>query len=143
MLIIKGADVTEDEWTRLPEGQAPTDDSAEQPLLVGLADWLLHRDVLLARAGRLGVLLCGEDEVERLIPDLDHLQLIAVSFPVFTDGRGYSQARLLRDRFNYAGELRAVGEVLPDQADLMSKVGIDSFSISDSVDSRRFFGLAG
>ncbi len=79
---------------------------------------------------RLGVLVASGEDVSRLVPHLDRVEMIAVDFPVFSDGRGYSSARLLRQRMAFSGEIRAVGDVLLDQIPLMKRVGFTAFSIT-------------
>ncbi|MEM7567260.1 MAG: DUF934 domain-containing protein [Pseudomonadota bacterium] len=84
-------------------------------------------------AGRnagLGILLQPGDDVTRLAPHLDRIALVAVAFPAYTDGRGYSMASLLRQRLGYDGELRAVGDVLLDQIPYMLRCGFTSFSVT-------------
>ena len=79
--------------------------------------------------GALGVRLTPSDDPALIANDLDKLSLIAVEFPAFTDGRGYSTATLLRERYGYKGELRAVGDVLRDQIFLMSRSGFTTFAL--------------
>ncbi len=98
-----------------------------------LALWLAHRDDLAAR-GDVGVLLAPDDDPAALSSDIDRLPLIAVDFPQFTDGRGYSIGRLLRDRHGFRGELRAVGDVLRDQLYALAECGFTAFSIRDDRD---------
>jgi phosphoadenosine phosphosulfate reductase len=83
-------------------------------------------------AERLGVLLQAADAVEELAPLLARVSLVAVTFPKFNDGRGFSQARLLADRYGFTGEIRAVGDVLLDQIPLMRRVGITAFKVTNS-----------
>ena len=73
------------------------------------------------------VTLANTDPVEALAPQIDRLKLIVLNFPKFTDGRAYSQARLLRERMGYRGELRATGAVLRDQLPFLLRCGFDSF----------------
>ena len=89
---------------------------------------------LLARSGRTGVVLEPDEDPASLGPALGRISLVAVRFPKFGDGRGYSIARLLRERHGYAGELRAVGDVLRDQLLFMKRSGFDSFSLRDDQD---------
>lgn len=84
---------------------------------------------LAGRNGRIGVLLTAGEGIERLVPFLDQLELIAIDFPSFKDGRGFSSARLLRARFGYAGEIRAMGEVLADQLGFMLRCGFTAFAL--------------
>ncbi len=97
--------------------------------LVSLARFEKDPEGLLASAARLGVRLPSDRGVEPVVPWLSGLALIAIEFPKFQDGRGYSLARLLRDRHAFAGELRAVGNVLRDQIAFMHRVGFDSFEL--------------
>ena len=83
-----------------------------------------------------GVWLSSDDDVLELKDHLDHLQLIVIAFPVFTDGRGYTQARVLRTQLGYSGELRASGDVRPDQILFMARAGIDTFDFSEQPDEQ-------
>ncbi len=85
-------------------------------------------------AKAIGVKLSAADDPALIANDLDKLRLIAIDFPVFTDGRGYSTARLLRERYQWRGELRAVGDVLRDQIFLLSRSGFDTFALRDDQD---------
>lgn len=103
---------------------------------------LLSLDALISKADEsndvgLGVIVTPFDDVGRLEPYLSRLEIIAVSFPAFNDGRAFSQASLLRSRLGYANELRAVGDVLIDQIPLMLRVGIDSFAVSNPTALKR------
>ncbi|MFS8110841.1 DUF934 domain-containing protein [Rhizobium jaguaris] len=103
---------------------------------------LLTLDALIARAEEsndvgLGVLIKPADDVTRLEPYLYRLEIVAVAFPAFNDGRAFSHASLLRQRLGYANELRAVGDVLIDQIPLMLRVGIDSFAVTNETALKR------
>ncbi|KQZ54973.1 oxidoreductase [Rhizobium sp. Root149] len=103
---------------------------------------LLTIDELIERADNsndvgFGVLVKPADDVSRLEPYLYRLALIAVAFPAFNDGRGFSHASLLRERLGYANELRAVGDVLIDQVPLMLRCGFDSFAVTNETALRR------
>ncbi|RWY88407.1 DUF934 domain-containing protein [Rhizobium leguminosarum] len=103
---------------------------------------LLGLDELIARADEsndvgLGVLIKPADDVRRLEPYLYRLEIVAVAFPAFNDGRAFSHASLLRQRLGYTNELRAVGDVLIDQVPLMLRVGIDSFSVTNATTLKR------
>jgi phosphoadenosine phosphosulfate reductase len=116
-----------DEWTRAsPEAELST---AGSPLLVPLATFLAEPDRYLGRNEKLGVEVQAGEPVQMLEPYLWRLSLIALAFPKFHDGRSYSSARLLRERYHFRGELRAVGDVLQDQIPLMRRCGIDSFEV--------------
>ena len=142
MRVIKNRQIIDDSWVPLapdatavpPEGdviislklwneawsQAGSDASGRAPGFAG-------------RSGKVGVKLRSSEVPEDILA-LDQLPLIAIEFPSFTDGRGYSNARLLRDRFQYRGELRAVGDVLRDQLFYMARCGIDSFALKAGKD---------
>ncbi|MBB4437193.1 MULTISPECIES: DUF934 domain-containing protein [Rhizobium] len=103
---------------------------------------LLGLDELIAKADEsndvgLGVLIKPADDVRRLEPYLYRLEIVAVAFPAFNDGRAFSHASLLRQRLGYTNELRAVGDVLIDQVPLMLRVGIDSFSVTNPTALKR------
>jgi uncharacterized protein (DUF934 family) len=105
-------------------------------VIVPLAVWLDQQAGLAAR-GDIGVWLAGTDDPAKIAPSLPSLSLLAVDFPKFTDGRGYSIAYLLRSRFAYRGELRAIGDVLPDQLFYMRRVGFDAFAVRADKDIRK------
>jgi phosphoadenosine phosphosulfate reductase len=89
-----------------------------------------NRDAILDNPHPIGLLVAPGDDVEEIAGDLSRFSSIAVSFPSFTDGRGYSTARLLRERHAYKGELRAIGDVLQDQIPLMRRCGFDAFVVT-------------
>lgn len=135
MALIKHRKLAVDSWQRL---DAAVDAFAAVPgtedLIVPLALWRAHREQLVARAGRLGVWLSGEDEPADIAPDLQHFDVVAVHFASFTDGRGYSIARLLRSRYGWRGELRAIGDVQRDQLFYLTRCGFDSFELRQGED---------
>ncbi|WP_322103495.1 DUF934 domain-containing protein [Paraburkholderia sp. J41] len=139
-LIIKNREIVEDNWqvVRADENGALPDLAAlpAGKILVPLAFWQARRDALTAARGKdeLGVWLAPDSEPAELAADFDKLALIAVDFPVFRDGRGYSSARLLRERFGYKGELRAIGDVLRDQLRFYERCGFDSYALRADKD---------
>lgn len=122
-------------WPKLEVGQPIADGG---PVLVPLATWLAERETLLTRNAPTGVWLgAGEllsDWGPTLAADVAHLGVIAVAFAVFGDGRGYSTAHLLRNRYGYTGELRAIGDVLLDQIVYLGRTGFDAFEVKGTVD---------
>jgi uncharacterized protein (DUF934 family) len=126
--LIKGRTVVDDAWSLLREAGTPAELPANEPVIVPLALWLAHRDVLSKR-GKIGVLLAPADDPASLSGDVGILPVIAVDFPKFGDGRGYSTARLLREKFGFRGELRAVGDVLRDQLYYLRACGFDAFAV--------------
>ncbi len=131
--VIKDKQVIEDNWTRFEPGD---DDAAlpEGDIIVPLAYWQARREELLGREGKVAVCINGDDELSDIESELDGFELIAIEFPVFRDGRGYSMARALRQRHNFQGDIRAVGEVLRDQLYFMQRVGISSYQLKDGKD---------
>lgn len=139
--LIKSGAIVEDRWTLLPDAASPAE-VPRTPAIVPLALWLAERDALRARDD-IGVWLKPDDDPDRLAADCPALPLIAIEFPQFTDGRGYSIARMLRERHGFAGELRAIGDVLRDQLYYLAQCGFDAFAVRadrDLVDA--LHGLA-
>jgi len=93
--------------------------------------FLANREAVLSNPHPNGLLVMPKDRVEDVAADLGKFVSIAVSFPGFTDGRGYTSARLLSERYGYAGELRAVGDVLTDQLTLMHRCGVNAFVVTN------------
>ena len=95
-------------------------------------------EALLQRAGKAGVIWPNNRDVDDLVPYLDRLAVVALVFPTFRDGRAYTQARLLRERHGYDGELRATGQVLRDQFVFMLRAGFDAFEVKKQSDAEAF-----
>ncbi|HEU0061635.1 MAG TPA: DUF934 domain-containing protein [Hyphomicrobiaceae bacterium] len=114
-----------DPWRPSPAGGEP----GASPVLLDKARWAAERDSFLSRAAPIGLLLEGGERVDDIADDLARFALIALNFAKFSDGRGFSTARLLREKFGYGGELRAVGNVLSDQIPFMRRVGFDAFEV--------------
>ena len=132
--LIKNGIVAVDPWKTLEINEGETAETVALPagdLIVPLAVWQTRQPELAGRE-RLGLLLQPDDQVETVAADLPRFTVIAVNFPKFVDGRGYSTAALLRQRYGYTGELRAVGNVLHDQLFFMKRVGFDSYALLDS-----------
>ena len=114
---------------------------ADGPVIVSLEQWQAHRDALLARGAPIGLKLKSDQSPEAVADDVDRFAVIALEFPRFRDGRAYSYARLLRERYGYTNELRAVGDVLLEQLFYMVRTGFDAFEIQ-SADPLRDFEVA-
>jgi uncharacterized protein (DUF934 family) len=130
MMIIKNKSVVNDDWSVLRLAENDTPETVVVPMgkvIVPLQVWQAQRELLQTRA-ELGVWLGSAERAEDVQQDLDKFAVIAVDFPKFADGRGYSIAYHLRARFGYQGELRAIGEVLRDQMFYMQRVGFDAFA---------------
>lgn len=128
MQIVKDGEIIEDHWIHIADDPIPEDGC----ISVSLSRWKAERTVLATRDGELGLRITSEDNLEEIAGDLEHFQLIALDFPVFTDGRCFSYARLLRDRYAYTGELRAIGNYIRDQVYFLSRVGINAFEFASS-----------
>ena len=133
--VIRHGRVEPDTWTFL--GLTEGEDLATLPegaIVVPLATWKARREELIARPQAVGVWLGPADEPGELAADVAALSLIGVHFPKFTDGRGYSTAVLLRERYHYRGELRAFGDVGRDQLFYLKRSGFDAFSLAPHRD---------
>lgn len=131
--LIKARRIAQDSWQRLERAAdgslAALPESGE--LIVPLAMWLERRAELLARRGRLGIWLDSHEEPEVIASEVGRFHVIAVNFPKFQDGRGFSTARLLRERFGYKGELRAIGHITRDHLYYMEGCGFDAFELRE------------
>lgn len=131
--LIKNGAAVADTWTTLELAEGETPEAVALPagdVIFPLAVWQARKTEIAGRS-RIGLLLQAGDRVEDAADDLASFALIAVHFPKFVDGRGYSTAALLRQRYGYSGELRAVGDVLHDQLFFMRRVGFDSYALKD------------
>lgn len=138
MQIIKDRQIVEDNWLHLEDDMAQTSGD----ITVSLSRWQAEHEILAEHDGQLGLRLNGDDPLEEIVADLDNFSLIVLNFPAFTDGRCYSFARLLRDRYDFQGEIRAQGDILHDQLFYMAQCGINSFEMLHShslVDAMKAF----
>ncbi len=130
MPLLREGRVVQDTWIAL-------DDAAELPgegdVIVSYERLQKDAGLLAGRKGRTGVAIENSFDMGELEAHLAHLDLIALDFPAFTDGRAYSQARRLRSEFGFTGELRATGDVLADQAGFLTQVGFDSFEVVNGL----------
>jgi uncharacterized protein (DUF934 family) len=137
--IIKDGRVVSDAWeiVKLAQGESPESVVVpEANAIVPLSVWQARREEFLRRpsARPIGVWLDGGEAAEAIAADLAHFSVVAVNFPKFTDGRGYSTARLLRERYGYTGELRAIGDVLQDQLHFMQRCGFNAYAVRADKD---------
>jgi len=121
-----------DAWVR-PQAEAELPGG---PVILPKKRWLAERDRLASRNAALGLQIEPGEAIDDIAADLSRFTLIALSFPKFTDGRAFSTARLLREKHGFAGELRAVGNVLSDQIPFMRRVGFDSFEVTHAPTRR-------
>lgn len=123
--IIKDREIVEDTFTLVTEvGQLP--DVGD--VLIDATVWEELQPQLAGRNGKIGIKVTGDTEIDQLPANVQELDLIAIEFPVFRDGRGYSLARIIRERLGYSGEQRACGDVLRDQLFYLQRCGFNSFA---------------
>ena len=143
--MIKDKKIVSDPWLLFKpgaDGSLPAV-PAVGDVIVPLAVWQAQRDSLRARNGRVGVWLDSHQEASAIANDLDALSVIAVNFPKFGDGRGYSTARLLRDRYGWKGELRAIGDIFRDQLFFLAGCGFDAFELREGEDPQEALAAFG
>jgi uncharacterized protein (DUF934 family) len=129
MVLWRPSGFTEDGWTFVADGaQAPQSGG----IVVSLERWLGEREALKSRGGPVGVAVEAGADAQAHLADLADRPLIALPFAKFADGRAFSYARLLRDRYGYKGELRAIGDVLIDEIPLMLRCGFDAFEVTNA-----------
>jgi uncharacterized protein (DUF934 family) len=135
MPLVKNGRITADAFVRVADDAELPADGA---ILVSAARFLDNPEALSRRAARTGVIWPNNRDLDDLVPYLDRLAAVALVFPTFRDGRAYSQARLLRERHGYRGELRATGQVLRDQFLFMLRAGFDAFEVKKESDAEAF-----
>ncbi len=128
MKIIKDKQIIEDSWTHL----ADSDELPSGNITVSLARWKQKKATLNHHQGSIGIRIAPTDNVAEIADDLNAIPLVAVEFPAFTDGRAFSHARLLRGRYGYNGEIRAIGSYMADQVFYLSRVGVNAFEFDTS-----------
>ncbi|WGR94208.1 DUF934 domain-containing protein [Bradyrhizobium sp. ISRA443] len=135
MPLVKNGRITTDLFVHVADGAELPGDGA---ILVTAERFLTDPEALLRHSGRTGVVWPNNRDLDELVPYLDRLAVVALVFPTFRDGRAYSQARLLRERHGYDGELRATGQVLRDQFVFMTRAGFDAFEVKKEADADAF-----
>jgi uncharacterized protein (DUF934 family) len=134
MPLIKDGAIATDPFTAVADDAALPDGAT----LVSLTRFTNERETLLARNAPLGVILKSAESPESLGDDVHRLSLIVVEFPIFRDGRGFSWARMLRERMKFTGEIRAAGHFLYDQLSYLHRVGVDAFDVPETVTLESF-----
>jgi uncharacterized protein (DUF934 family) len=135
MPLVEGGRIIEDRYLRIDD-EAPIPERL--PVIVPAKRFLADADELIRRDGSLGVAWPNDRRIAELAPWLGHLALVALDFPKFRDGRAYSQARLLREKYRFRGTLRATGDVLRDQFHFLVRAGFDSFEVKKPADAKVF-----
>ena len=131
MTLLKNGKVVEDNWRNLADEDSV---SVEESIIISLKRWQESQDYFSGRNGQLGIRLESSQKPEEISADIDRFDLIALNFPALPDGRAFSYARILRERYGFKGELRATGKVIQDQLFFMHRCGFDSFELSDGED---------
>jgi uncharacterized protein (DUF934 family) len=135
MPLVKDGAITPDAFVHVADDADLPSDGA---VLISAKRFLENPETLVQRNSPVGVIWPNNRDVEDLVPWLDRLASVALVFPSFRDGRAHSQARLLRERYNYRGELRATGQVLRDQFVFMLRTGFDTFEVKKDSDAEAF-----
>ena len=128
MPLLKDGKLIDDPWSHIADEVAIP---ASGQVIVGLMRWREERDALIKRKDPVGVRLQSDHTAGDVADDLEHLGVVALAFPVFKDGRAYSNARRLRERHGYTGEIRAIGNVLRDQYLFMLRCGFDALEVKE------------
>jgi uncharacterized protein (DUF934 family) len=135
MPLVKGGRISNDAFVHVADDAAiPT----EGAILISAARFLEDAQALAGRAEKVGVIWPNNRDIGDLVPWLGKLAAVALVFPTFRDGRAYSQARRLRERYGFRGELRATGQVLRDQFVFMLRAGFDTFEVRKASDAEAF-----
>lgn len=135
MPLVKGGRILPDRYIRISDG-APVPDNG--PIIIAWSRLLADANYFARRMAPTGVAWPNDRPVSDLAPHLDDIDLVALEFPTFRDGRAYSQARILRERHGFRGELRATGQVLRDQFLFLLRAGFDSFEVTKGDDAAAF-----
>jgi len=140
MPLIRATGVVDDPWLFVKDEEPLPEAGA---VIVTLDRWQANRDQLLARPTALGLRLKSDQPPSLISGDVERFDVVALEFPKFTNGRAYSSARLLRERYGFRGELRAVGNVLRDQLAFMRRCGFDSYEIPPQADAAAWLSSLG
>jgi len=135
MPLLKNGKLIDDPWVHVADEVAIP---ASGPVIVGLKRWRAERESLLKRNDPVGVRLRSDHTAGDVADDLDRLGVVALAFPSFTDGRAYTNARRLRERHGYRGEVRAIGNVLRDQYLFMRRCGFDALEVREGETEQDF-----
>ena len=135
MPLVRNGKITGDAFVHVADDEVVPEGGA---VLISAKRFLEDPALFAARVGETGVIWPNNRDVDDLVPYLDRLAAVALVFPSFRDGRAYSQARLLRERYAFKGELRATGQVLRDQFVFMLRAGFDAFEVKKDSDAAAF-----
>jgi uncharacterized protein (DUF934 family) len=133
--LIKDGALAEDQWQLITSSEESNSSLPSGKIILPLAQWLTVKDSLGERISEVGVWLNSDEFADSISDNAKDLPLIALNFPVFADGRCFSTAHLLRERYKFTGELRAIGNVIRDQMFYLKRCGVNSFSFNDDIDA--------
>ena len=139
MPLVKNGKIAADSFVHIADD---ADIPGDGDVLMTAARFMKDPEALAARKSPTGVIWPNNRDLDELVPYLDRLAVVALVFPTFRDGRAYSQARLLRERYKFKSELRATGQVLRDQFVFMLRAGFDSFEVVKQADAEAFASTA-
>ncbi len=128
MALIKNGALTDDPWITVEDDTPVPGDTR---VLVSLERWQAEREELIGRNCPIGIVLRSDQSPALIAEDLSRFDVIAIEFPAFKDGRGFSYGRLLRERLGYQGEVRAVGHIIRDQFLFLARCGFDAVDVGD------------
>lgn len=131
--LIKDGAIASDEWQLLSADEAASE-LPQGKIILPLTVWQERQAELSSRQSEIGVWLDSADLADTLGESAKGLPLVAINFPTFMDGRGFSTARLLRDSYGFDGELRAIGHIIRDQLFYLKRCGFNSFTFADDID---------
>ncbi len=133
MALIKDDQLVTDSYVHLDDDSALP---ADHDITVSLERWHSENDPLKAHSGALGIRLRSDQSPDLIADDLQHVSLITIDFPAFTDGRGFSYARALRERYGFDGEIRATGHLIRDQYLFLVRCGFNAIEIQGANDAQ-------
>jgi uncharacterized protein (DUF934 family) len=128
---LKDGAVVDNSWQQV---SADNESLPQGDILVPVSQWQEQQNTLASHVGAVGVWIDSHEEIEGFVESIIDLPVIAINFPKFADGRGFSIARLLRERYGYQGEIRAVGQIIRDQLFLMQRCGFNGFVFDADID---------
>ncbi|WP_299587342.1 DUF934 domain-containing protein [uncultured Microbulbifer sp.] len=130
--LILNSEVCPNEWQLLPQQEEGENIEANAlpsgKIILPLRQWQAHREALAERSAEVGVWLDSDEGAELIGREAANLPLIAINFPAFADGRGFTAGRMLRERFGFKGELRAVGGFMRDQLTYLQRCGFNAYA---------------
>ena len=132
--LLKDGQVIDNTWQLIEANEDSQETLPNGDILVPVSMWQTNQSILENHRGAVGLWINGDEEIEGIAESIITAPVIAINFPKFVDGRGFSVARLLRDRYDFRGELRAVGQIIRDQLFLLQRCGFNAFQFDSEID---------